>query len=613
MNAATMNDTVKPTTEGSFQKTPLANVLLYAREKKLTGTLVVYIEPEDEALRAVLDVAGVSRIVFEDGRIVAVELPRVVDNLAWVLREMELVTDEVFARAQEAIDGGADEIATVLRLRAVDPLKLDGALREQARRKVLALFGFPDGRYEYFNAVDLLGGGHRLRSPEDVFPIVWRSYRDHRPDESAVRGVLEKVGGRFIRLREGHEFDRFEFGEDLGTAPTQLRVAPSSVDQLVGLGKDPGLVRAMVYLLALTKQVEAMNPATALASQSIAPRPMQSMLPPRDATPSISPPMVSDPPPLARPVSIAAPPLPGVSASPVPAAVIVSPPPPAAVIVSPPTPAPAEAAVDEAPESPEAAPEETPRSEPMEADPRYKSARVQLQRMEHWTYYEMLDLKPSATPEEIRASYTRLATQYHPDRAPMPEMRALYTEIFAHFNSAFGTLNDPKAREVYDESIAGGGGTPAAQKQVQAVLETVQDTHRAELMVKRKDWVEAEKILRRVVAVNPDDIAANLLLAQCLLQIAPQQHFKDIVVMLRRVIDTTENNDRAHYLMGMALKTNNDKRAFGLFKMALEMNPGNVEALREVRLFEMRKDKKKEEANSASRQLSNFFNKFIKK
>jgi tetratricopeptide (TPR) repeat protein len=598
MNAATMNDTLKPTTEGSFQKTPLANVLLYAREKRLTGTLVVHIEPEDEALRAVLDVAGASRIVFEDGRIVAVELPRVVDNLAWVLREMELISDDVFGKAQEAIDGGADEVATVLRLRAVDPLKLDAALREQARRKVLALFGFPDGRYAYYNAVDLLDGAHRMRTPEDVFPVVWRSYRDHRPDESAVRGVLEKVGGRFIRLRDGHEFDRFEFGEDLGTAPTQLRVAPSSIDQLVGLGKDPGLVRAMVYLLALTKQVEAMSPATAIASQSMAPRPLIASAPPRDAVPSIAPPMNADLTGAPRPVfSVPTPAVTDDAAASAPA--------------SEPAAEPAEGAEEPVGETP-AAPE-TPAADAGENDPRFKAAKVQLNRMEHWTYYEMLDLKPSATQDEIRAAYTRLATQYHPDRAPIPELKSVFTEIFALFNAAFGALNNPKGREQYDESIAGGGGTPAAQKQVQAVLETVQDTHRAELMVKRRDWVEAEKILRRVVAVSPDDISANLMLAQCLLQIAPQQHFKDIVVMLRKVIDTTENNDKAHYLMGVALKTNNDKRAMGLFKMALEMNPGNVEALREVRLFEMRKEKKREEANSVSNQINSLLDRFRKR
>lgn len=594
MNAPTMNDTLKPTTEGSFRKTPLANVLLYTREKKLTGTLVVHIEPEDEALRAVLDVAGTSRITVEEGKIAGIELPRVVDNLAWVLREMELINDEVFGAAQEAIEGGADEVATVLRLRAVDPLRLNEALREQTRRKVLALFGFPDGRYEYFNGVDLLRGAHRSRTPEDLFPIVWRAYQSHRPDEAAVRGVLEKVGGRFIRLREGHEFDRFGFGDELGTAATQLRVAPSSVEQLVGLGRDPELVRAMVYLLALTKQVEAVNPATSVASMSIAPRSMQSIAPPtmqsitppapqavsapRESSPSIAP---SLPPELSaalRAVGVA------VDGDEEPAARSSSP------------------AVTE----PEA-------DDSLENDPRYKEAKLQLARMENWTYYEMLDLKPSATSEEIRAAYTRLATQYHPDRAPVPEMRGLHTEIFAHFNSAFGALNDPKNRAQYDESIAGGGGTPAAQKQVQAVLETVQDTHRAELMVKRKDWVAAEKILRRVVAVNPDDIAANLLLAQCLLQIAPQQYFKEIVVMIRRVIDSTENNDRAHYLMGMALKTNGDRRAPGLFRMALEMNPGNVDALREVRLMELRQGKRREEANSAKTQITNFFNKFMKK
>ncbi|MEZ4390444.1 MAG: DnaJ domain-containing protein [Polyangiales bacterium] len=581
-----MNDTLKPTTEGSFRKTPLANVLLYAREKKLSGTLAVYIEPEDEALRAVLDVAGASRLTFVEGRIVAVQLPRVVDNLAWVLREMELINDEVFGAAQEAIDAGADEVATVLRLRAVDAVKLDEALREQTRRKVLALFGFADGRYEYFNGVDLLDGEHRTRAPEDVLPIVWRSYHNHRPDEAAVKGVLDKVGARFIRLREGHEFDRFGFGDELGSAATQLRVAPSSVDQLVGLGRDPALVRAMVYLLALTKQVEAVSPPAPGVTPSMAPRPMTTMAPPpmasisppRESTPSIAP---SLPPELSaalRAVGVA---VEGDAAEA----------------------APAEAA----PEPPaEAAPS-------LESDPRYKEAKAQLSRMEHWTYYEMLDLKPSATADEIRASYNRLAAQYHPDRAPVPEMKGLFTEIFAHFNSAFAELSDPKKREHYDESIAGGGGTPAAQKQVQAIIETVQDTQRAELMVKRKDWVEAEKILRRIVEVIPDDISANLLLAQCLLQIAPQQNFKEIVVMLRKVIDNTENNDRAHYLMGMALKTNNDRRAPGLFRMALEMNPNNVDALREVRLLELRRDNRVNKANSASAQFSALIKKFTKR
>lgn len=598
MNAATMTEApLQPTTEGSFAKTPLANVLLYARDKKLSGTILVRIEPEDEALRAVLDVAGASHLVFEDGLIVAVQLPRVVDNLAWVLREMELINDEVFQKAQEAIDGGADEVATVLRLRAVDPMKLDKALREQARRKVLALFGFPDGYYAYYAGVDLLDGEHRLRAPEDVLPIVWRSYKSHPPDEAAVRGVLDKVGARFLRLREGHEFDRFGFGEELGTAPTQLRVAPSSVEQLVGLGKDPGLVRAMVYLLALTKQVEAVNPVAAQpATASLAPRPMQSIAPPRDSAPSIAPPVPPELSGVGRVAIVSS----ATASSP------VAPP------EAPPEAQPAESA--EASPAPEAEkPAEPSKLEALQNDPRFKDAKAQLARMEHWTYYEMLDVKPTASQDEIRTAYTKVAAQYHPDRCPMPEMRSLYTEIFAHYNAAFGALNDPKNREHYDESLAGGGGTPAAQKKVQAVLETVQDTHRAELMVKRRDWVEAEKILRKVIAVNPDDISANLLLAQCLLEIAPQQNYKDIVVMLRKVIDNTENNDRAHYLMGMALKTNGDKRARGLFKMALEMNPGNVEALREVRLMEMRQEKRREEANSAKTQITNLFNKFFKK
>jgi hypothetical protein len=43
------------------------------------------------------------------------------------------------------------------------------------------------------------------------------------------------------------------------------------------------------------------------------------------------------------------------------------------------------------------------------------------------------------------------------------------------------------------------------------------------------------------------------------------------------------------------------------------MNPGNVEALREVRLFEMRKEKKREEANSVSNQINSLLDRFRKR
>lgn len=533
--------TTRPTTEGTFAKTPLPNVLLYARERKMTGSFVVRNPPPREGADED-DGVGESVVVLEKGAVVGARLPRFSQNLAWVLHDLGLLTDDAFIKAQQALDApGAEEIPTLLRVRAVDPTTLETALREQLRRKMVALFGKPQGTYAYYADVDLLEGGDRARAPEDVLPIVWRGLQHAPPTEAAMAVVFEKIGQRGLRLREGHEFDRFEFGAELGLAPAQLRTAPSSPEQLAGLAPDPALVRSMLYLLALTKQIEAVSLASV-----------------QQGTPTVPPPAA------------------GASLDP-----------------------------------PKAKSETTPpsgRESLVPTDPKVKEARTHLGRMEHWTYFEMFDLTPSATLDDIRARFPVVAAAWHPDRAATAEQRALYTEIFALYNHASTTLSDPKAREQYESTIAGGGGTPAAQKQVNAVLDTVQEAHRAEIALKRKDYAEAERMLRRVLEANPDDIAVNALLCQCLLETNPAPHLDDIVMRLAKIMRSTDSNDQAHYLMGMVCKVKSDKRAYGFFRKALEINPNNLDAQREVRIAEMRRDQRKEAANNPVTKITNLFN-----
>ena len=130
--------------------------------------------------------------------------------------------------------------------------------------------------------------------------------------------------------------------------------------------------------------------------------------------------------------------------------------------------------------------------------------------------------------------------------------------------------------------------TPAAQKRVNAVLDTVQEAHRAEIALKRKDFVEAERMIRRVLETNPDDIAVNVMLCECLLATNPAPYLDDIVARLVKILRTTDSNDKAQYLMGMVCKVKSDKRSYGFFKKALEINPNNLDAQREVRIIEMR-------------------------
>jgi tetratricopeptide (TPR) repeat protein len=551
-----MSTAMKPTAEGNFQKTPFANVLLYARDRKMTGSIVVTIHPNDPEEFASLDVAGISTLVLESGAIVALQTPSQTETLGWVLHQQGTISEDVFVQVQDALTRlGADEVSTLLRLRAADTVSIQYGLRELARRRTIALFGLPQGHYAYYANVDLLAGSGRLRGPEDVFPIVWRGFMAQPPEESAIQAVIEKLGKRLLKLKDGHELEAFEFGEELGLAPTQLRTAPSGIDQLMGLAPEPSTVRSMIYLLALTKQVEVAPVQTAVAP----------VMPPR-------------PPPV---------PQGGAKPPPVPRAM------PAPVVA--PEPAAAEPVVA---------------SEP---HPKLKEGQQLLAQLEHKSYFEMFDLASTASPDEVRTAFPKTVAPWHPDKAPTPELRSLYEEIFGVYNTAFATLNNKESRVHYEQSLGGGGGTIAAQKKVAAVLDTVQDVHRAEIAFKRKDYVEAERLLRRVLVATDDDISALLALAQCLLEVDPVRYADEVIGHTAKVFKCTEGNDRARLYMGQALKAKGDiPRARACFKQALELNPQNIEALRELRLVEMRLQQRRDEKAQQS-SIGGLLNKFLKK
>ncbi|CAJ2640150.1 unnamed protein product [Trifolium pratense] len=66
--------------------------------------------------------------------------------------------------------------------------------------------------------------------------------------------------------------------------------------------------------------------------------------------------------------------------------------------------------------------------------------------------YEVLRLKPGASPTEIKSAYRSLAKVYHPDAAAqrLPECG---DGDFIEIRNAYETLSDPSARSVYDMSL----------------------------------------------------------------------------------------------------------------------------------------------------------------
>ncbi|VVM06888.1 DnaJ C-terminal domain-containing protein [Methylacidimicrobium tartarophylax] len=68
--------------------------------------------------------------------------------------------------------------------------------------------------------------------------------------------------------------------------------------------------------------------------------------------------------------------------------------------------------------------------------------------MEFRDYYKILNVPRSASPEEIRSSFRKLARQYHPDVA---KDKKKDEEKFRQINEAYEVLGDPEKRKRYDQ------------------------------------------------------------------------------------------------------------------------------------------------------------------
>ena len=210
--------------------------------------------------------------------------------------------------------------------------------------------------------------------------------------------------------------------------------------------------------------------------------------------------------------------------------------------------------------------------------------------------FSVLGLPQTADKEQVKVAYFDAAKRYHPDRLTSLGLEALRPEvekIFRRVSEAYGSLYDDERREEYRKTL----GKPSEQENPEVhakamrMLEAEMAFRRGEALLRKNDYVGAIAEFEASVTGNPQE-GEHLAWLTWARVSAGQMSFTDAKPRFVESTRLSPKCARAFYFLGLALKEEGDlDRALSMFRKARDIDQRLLEAEREMRLINMRKDK----------------------
>ncbi len=224
-------------------------------------------------------------------------------------------------------------------------------------------------------------------------------------------------------------------------------------------------------------------------------------------------------------------------------------------------------------------------------------------------YFAALGIGENGSSAEARRAYYRLAKEYHPDRylgsGLSREMTVKINEIFQYITQAYTVLSDADARAKYVEELRHG---PAKKLDINQVIEAEGAFQEGRALIKVRRYAAAAKVLKRAIELSPEEPEYMTAYAWALFKadsdnIEIRNRALEILLASREM---NSQNDLTHLYLGHVYQSlNKERHAEKSFEMAVQANPDCTEALRELRLINLRREQVP--------QNKGLFKKFLKK
>jgi len=254
-----------------------------------------------------------------------------------------------------------------------------------------------------------------------------------------------------------------------------------------------------------------------------------------------------------------------------------------------------------APEPPGAPPR------PAGANPEAKSAdnealRAELADMaERFAYAEpftVLDVPETSDEATIRAAYEALAGRVHPDRVSSDSraVRRLASRVFSQVESAWEMLSDPRRRQEYLLGRKRAQRNEAAEQEARLAADAQRFFQEGESALKQRAYEIALGCFGKSLQYSPEEGEYHAYYGWTLHLCNPDDATmaEEALEHVKRGLKLASDREKPYLLMGRLCKAmGRPGAAEKMFARAVQIQPSCVDALRELRLINMRREKKK--------------------
>jgi curved DNA-binding protein CbpA len=274
-----------PTASGTLATTPLVHLLVYALDRRLTGSLVVE-QPTREK----------HALQFADGIATAAVTGIPVAPLGELAVERGVLAADRLGPALDLAREGAQPLGQVLLSWGVlNEALLQALLREQLARRVEHIAALsPETKYGYYEGADFLQRAGRPDAPPAPQALVWRALK-HSVDEAKMAEVLARFEGVPLRFLPDAPLAGFELEPSEQAVVDVLAAKPQPVAELVARQLvDGARTRKLAYLFVVLRYFDTGGGARPVGSAG-----RTSVLPASPSPPPPPPTAAASPPPVA--------------------------------------------------------------------------------------------------------------------------------------------------------------------------------------------------------------------------------------------------------------------------------------------------------------------------